>query len=130
MISSYKNRKLNLSKPVQVYRNLTKKCWSLRQDRLVVAHCSEALLKECKFTVIKKYQERVRQTKRKNVHAWLEGFLHPEPRGTFDFTHRVTYNPYKQDFFEKSPLILAVKPEKIYNCDLALLSNEGTVFIL
>ncbi len=115
-MKAFKNRKIDYSKPVQVYRNLTKKCWSLRQDRLVRAHSDRVLLQQCKFVIIKKYQERVRKTGHKNVHAFVQGMLLDNLE--FKPTHVVQYNPYRQDYFEKSALSENSQPENIFECEL------------
>ena len=49
----YKNRKLDNTKPVEVYRNLTRKDYkySVRQNGLVVAHTNLLYLLDCKFKV-------------------------------------------------------------------------------
>lgn len=120
MIAIYKNRKLDSSKPVQVYRNLTKNCWSLRQDRLVVAHADELCLISCKFKVIEKYRRQVVKTRRKNVHAWVVGyFLALE--GTFN-CRNVSYNPYTNQFFVNSD------NQPVNKADAVFFDKFGKVF--
>lgn len=62
---------------VQVYRNLTRQCWSIRnkQTRRVIHHAPAVLLKDCRFVVSAAGRERVRRERRKYVHAWVEGEL-------------------------------------------------------
>jgi hypothetical protein len=89
---------LDESRSVEVYRNLHKQCYSIKQDGLVKAHADEISLKKCTFHVNEKGRDRVRKTKRKEVHAWVKGFLSK----LFDLPmeyNRIHYNPYKTDGF-------------------------------
>ncbi len=63
------------TKRVRVYRNLHKNCFSVRQNGLVRCHANQVTLSDCKFIVSKAGQKRVRDEKRKNVHAFVEGFV-------------------------------------------------------
>ena len=63
------------SKRVRVYRNLHKQCFSVKQDGLVRCHADRVTLQDCKFIVSKAGQRRVRDGKKKNVHAFVEGLL-------------------------------------------------------
>lgn len=102
MLIRYKDRLVDYDKPVQIYRNLNG--WrqgldySVRQGGLVVAHTRSLTLRDCKFYVSKRGRERVLRTKRKNVHAWIEGII-DTLSGKFHFELRVTYNPYIDRFF-------------------------------
>ena len=60
---------------VRVYRNLHKECYSVKQDGLVKCHADQVTLQEVKFIVSKVGQKRVRDEKKKNVHAYLEGYV-------------------------------------------------------
>lgn len=60
---------------VRVYRNLHKDCYSVKQDGLVKCHADQVTLQEVKFIVSKAGQKRVRDEKKKNVHAYLEGYV-------------------------------------------------------
>ena len=91
-------------KYVQVYFNLHKKCWSVRdkKTRRVILHCDRIHLHDIRFKVSQKGRERVLREKRKNVHAFIEGYvgasmLDPER------TTQVVYNPYKYDSFVTLP---------------------------
>lgn len=50
-MKGYKDREINLNKPVKVYRNLHKKCWSIKQGNVVIGHANYLILKDCIFTV-------------------------------------------------------------------------------
>lgn len=81
---------------VQVYRNLRKQQWSVRdaKTRKVIDHCDELYLEQCLLYVSESGRQRVLRDKRKNVHAWIDGIIRdkkddlPPPR-------QITYNPYK-----------------------------------
>ena len=88
-----KNRK------VEIYFNLHKKKWSVRQDGKVVQHTNFIQIREPQYVVRQKGKEKVRREKRKNVHAFVRGYVEDRlpvfpSRNTF-----VTYNPYKNDSF-------------------------------
>jgi|TARA_R110002051_G_scaffold84673_3_gene149957 hypothetical protein len=88
-------------KPVEVYRNLHKKCWSVRQSGKVKLHTDYICLKNAEFKVSQKGRERVLKEKRKNVHAFVKGFIvDPSEINKIDDYENpnwtdVTYNPYK-----------------------------------
>lgn len=98
-----KDRQIDLSKPVQVYKNLHKKCYSIRQSGLVVAYAKRICLKDCDFVVNKAGQERTRREKKKYVHAWISGFYTTSGMGTTagrnDLACEIKYNPLRDDYF-------------------------------
>lgn len=81
---------------VEVYRNLHKNCWSIRDrtSKLVIGHAGRVVLKHCRMRVSEAGRQRVLREKRKNVHAWIEG----DWTGSCDLPDnlgdRVSYNPY------------------------------------
>jgi len=98
---------IDIHKPVEVYRNLHKKCWSVRQGGKVKVHTSYICLQDVKFVVQPAGREKVLKEKKKNVHAFVRGYLISHKtindgwRGlsiawTMDV---VTYNPYKHPYF-------------------------------
>jgi hypothetical protein len=130
-----KDRKLDISKPVRVYWNLHKGGFSVKQNNLVIAHVvdGEVSMKHSRFLVMEKGRERVLKEKRKNVHAFVEGFILPSLKIDHE-GKQVTYNPYKNNQFvcegedvrfaqyvdlrvvqrdkKRVPMIKAYKPEK------------------
>jgi len=96
-------------KSVQVYKNLHKGCWSVRQAGKVVAHLDYICLENCNFHVGKAGRDRVRKDGVKNVHAYVTGFVPNSGEATFmreDFLEdrgwrwqEVTYCPYQHDSF-------------------------------
>lgn len=91
------------SKPVYVYRNLHRKCLSVRQDGIVKCHAENVVLMDCEFKVSIKGRNRVRDEKKKNVHAGIKGMVVSASRANelLDFGYEdVYYNPYKTDWWK------------------------------
>ena len=102
---------------VEVYYNLHKKCLSVRDRKtgLVVKHTHAIRLTSksghygrIDFNVSEKLRQRVLETRRKNVHATVRGYVHDlgkvksleERKARKPKTLRqVTYNPYKYETF-------------------------------
>jgi hypothetical protein len=90
---------LDKNKKVEVYFNLHKKCWSIRQSGASVIHADFVEIKEPQFVVQQGGNARVRREKRKNVHAFVRGYI-TERVGIFPKKQKlVTYNPYKHTSF-------------------------------
>lgn len=105
LINQYKNRTLCHNLPVKVYRNLHKKCWSIKQKGLVVAHSDFLYLKNVRMFVNEAGRQLVLRTKKKNVHAYVQGFICDISKTPFrkkfpvkKWWTPIEYNPYK---FEK-----------------------------
>ena len=99
---------------IEVYRNLHKKCWSVRQDGLVKFHCHQMSMKDCEFVVRPAGRAKVLREKRKNVHAFVRGYLWdgklPADIEVGAFGENVSYNPYKAATFvddENKPVYAA-----------------------
>ena len=87
----------NFNKPVQVYRNLTKQCYSVQQNGIVVAYTNSVMLEGVTFIVRPAGNKKVRDTGRKNVHAFVKGLI-VEDSG-IKLPRLGYYNPYKYDSF-------------------------------
>ena len=88
------------TKKVRVYRNLHKKCVSVKQGGIVRCHATNVVLKDCKFIVSEAGRQRVREEGRKNVHAFIEGYVVDARKSLelLDFGwDAVYYNPYEVD---------------------------------
>ena len=85
---------VDLNRKVEVYRNLHKKCWSVRQAGLVKFHCHRVNLRDCQMVVQPAGRAKVIREQKKNVHAYVVGTWVSEfvPRGA---VRLATYNPYK-----------------------------------
>lgn len=102
--SSLKIEKSECSIPVFVYRNLHKRCWSIkdRSTGKVIAHRDSLYLggdNLCSFSVSKKGRERVLREKVKNVHAGVKGIWIPDFFISLDSSVRISYNPYNSSYF-------------------------------
>ena len=102
MDQPYKNRIIEIGKPVQVYRNLQRKgrWYSIRQNGLVVAHSTSLYLLDCKFVVNQKIREKIIKTGNKEVHAYIIGRYYPikmlwSPHKPV----QISYNPFKAPYF-------------------------------
>jgi hypothetical protein len=95
--------KADPTKYVEVYRNLHKKCWSVRQNGIVLFHCRNICLKNVRFYVSERGRQRVLFEHQKNIHAWVIGYIVQSTEiddNTKDGSGLdVTYNPYKYDSF-------------------------------
>ena len=95
---------VDVSRPVKVYRNLHKDCYSVQQAGLVVCHTDRLVLKNVTFTVRERGRDKVRETRKKNVHAFINGEV-MDPLDCIvvgEGWDSVTYNPYAHDTFVTS----------------------------
>jgi len=112
---------------VDIYKNLTKKCYSIRSREKksygkVIEHSKDIILKDVQFIVGEKGRERVIQEKRKNVHAYA--------RGTYLSTTAlplqeswlpkafvsIKYDPYKYSYFYREDTLEPVYKAKMLYC--------------
>lgn len=103
---------------VEVYRNLHKGCWSVRHEGRVVAHLKSLTLAKCTFAVQPAGNRKVRETGRKNVHAFVRGqFL-----GTaeWELPYTVSYNPHKNTTF-------VIGDDPVFEADYVTLKTNHTV---
>lgn len=91
---------MDRSKPVEVYRNLHKGCWSVRQRGHQIWHTDFICLKNVACRVSQKGRDRVLRERRKNVHAYIKGFpIDPVVVEDDERWIPITYNPYLYDSF-------------------------------
>ena len=84
----------------QAYYNLHRHLFSLRKSGKVFLHTDNAVFENVKFHVQKAGQQKVREEKRKNVHAYISGehvALLPLSERGWEVAY---YNPYICDTFE------------------------------
>lgn len=85
---------------VEIYRNLTKDCWSIRHRGKVVGHAKSVVIHNPEFVVSAAGRERVLRERRKNVHAVVRGELVSfDEATTLEPVTSVTYNPYYHEKF-------------------------------
>ena len=97
---SYKGRKIDFNKPVMIYKNLHNGLFSVKQGGLVVAHLESVLLADVTFKVNESGRNRVIREQKKNVHAFIVGYIvnvNLTPRSLLK--RAITYNPYKYNYF-------------------------------
>jgi hypothetical protein len=81
---------LDPEKPCRVYRNLHTGLWSVKQG-VIRFHTSEIVLTNAKFVVSEAGRQRVLREQRKNVHAYVVGYIYPP---VSFIAEEVYYNPY------------------------------------
>jgi hypothetical protein len=91
--------KINPNKKIEVYFNLHKKTWSVRQSGKVIMHTNYIQVKDPQYVVSQKGNERVRREKKKNVHAFVRGYHMSELPLMPSQVQFVSYNPYKNNSF-------------------------------
>ena len=106
---------------VDVYRNLHKDVWSVRNRETgrVISHETMVHIKDASFVVQPAGRKKVITEKRKNVHAFVRGHL--SSRTSVHSQWRlVTYNPYKADHF-----CYKDTGDKVTSADEVLLDENG-----
>ena len=92
---SYKGRIYTTNKRVEVYYNLHKHCFSVKQGGVVVGHCSEIHLRDVQFKVSEAGRQRVIKEQKKNVHATVNGYIRTIDQTNNTKMVNATYNPYR-----------------------------------
>lgn len=82
---------------VRVYKNLHNGLFSVQHKGLVIAHVEHVTLVGATFTVQPAGRAKVMATKRKQVHAFVNGTV--SYGGCTSLAHRVSYNPYRAATF-------------------------------
>jgi len=85
---------INPAKKVSVYRNLHKKCFSVKQGSRVIFHSRCIFLKNVNFRVNERIRQIVIGKKQKQVHAFVDGFICENFEITPCNFKKVYYNPY------------------------------------
>ena len=98
-------------KRVQVYYNIRRGDYSVRQSGRVIDHVDSIALSDVRFNVAPAGRDKVRATGVKNVHATVTGYIVDNPYRDGDFLYTnvrhsidvdyVAYNPFKYDQFVK-----------------------------
>ena len=115
---SFKGRKIDINKQVLIYKNLHNGLFSVKQNGLVVAHVHSIVLKNGFFDVNQAGRNRVIKEKKKNVHAYVKGFIVSINTVWQNEQKRlVTYNPYINEHFifrDNSERASALRGQLIY----------------
>jgi hypothetical protein len=117
-ITPFKGRAINASKPVHVYRNLTKECYSIMQSSRVVAHATSLCLRNCRMVVRERGRQATLSSGKKNVHAFIVGWMAPQRPAII---HRITYNPKRTSTFVNE------KNTPIHSAQYVILREGGKV---
>lgn len=103
MLEIREGKSLQLGQMVKVYRNLTKKCYSIADAKtgIVLAYADYVSLRDVKCKVSEAGRQRVIKQKKKYVHAFMVGSFQGGQYGLTgsDLQKEVSYNPYKFGFF-------------------------------
>jgi len=123
----YKERGLFAGKPFEVYRNLNRRCFSVRQGGKVVAHADGFIVENARAKISEAGRHRVLAERSKNVHAVIVGDrldLGAIDSGGLDMLDELYYDPYKLDSF-----INRRTGEKVDECK-AVYFAEGKAWII
>ena len=109
--NSFKGRVIDFNKPVKIYKNLHNGLFSVMQNNLVVAHIESFILFNVIFKVNESGRQKVLKEKKKNVHAFVIGYI-KSINVESDLVNRgyteIRYNPYIASTFfigdEKTPI--------------------------
>lgn len=113
------------NQPVKVYRNLkyTRPCYSVTHKGKVIGHARNVVLEHARFHVNESGRQRVIETQKKNVHAWVLGHLvyaSKEEVPVLDGGSKLSYNPFKGSYFYSTD-----SGEKVHSADQLLLTDTG-----
>ena len=109
---------------VEVYWNIRKKCFSVRQNGKVYKHVRYIALEDVQWVVQPGGNKRVRSEGRKNVHAFARGHIlyHVSDDLLSTCTHSLTYNPYEHTTFVARPT-----GHPVHSSTYALFSAEYSI---
>lgn len=99
-ITPFKNRELDLTKKVEIYRCLTRSgyVYSVWQKGKVVGHTSGVVLKDVTFKISKSGKQRAIDTGIRNVHARISGYIDCTLKDT-EPVGKLKYYPFCKDNF-------------------------------
>lgn len=122
------SKQYKLPRKVKVYFNLHKKCFSVQdyKTRLVIDHVNKINLHDAEFRVSESGRQRVLREKRKNVHAFVVGYI---SESELENKKAVTYNPYK---FKSFMAVNTDGLEPIFKADkvrLEVENKKGKIFV-
>lgn len=130
MIIQYKDREINLEKKVYVYRNLNckfdEKSFSIMQNGLVVGHTNNLLLFDVEFIIRKYGKLKALKTKKRNVHAFLKGYIKKGGIRVKEAYTPVIYNPFSNyGFIFKNNGQNIIKCKSVAVKKTQILASEG-----
>ena len=111
------------SKPVRVYRNLHKQCYSIQQGGIVKCHADKVELYNCTFKVFERGRQRVLREQRKNVHSFVVGKV-SSTCSTKPYRTMLSYDPYKSGNW-LAHTWTSTGPVPVFCADCVRLDNTG-----
>lgn len=118
-------------KQVSVYRNLTRRCLSIKYKQHVAGHAISVVLENVIFKVSEAGRQRVLRTRQKNVHAFVQGALLQCSQKDFSVEFidgkpiQISYNPYKASYFyERS------SEAPVHKARICVISSSGILAYL
>jgi len=133
MMNSFKSRRIDHAKPCKIYRNLNgteSQVWSIQQGGLVVAHADALRVRNPEFKVSQAGAQRVRLEGRKNVHAYVVGFIGGADNVVGGKPVRVGYNPHSMSEFRIAQMGETVEPHGVIirAAQRAILTGQGGLY--
>jgi hypothetical protein len=109
---------------VEIYRNLHKRCWSVRacegpDKGRVIEHADQVAVTNPRFVVQPAGRRKVLETGSKNVHAFVRGTYGGTATGG---TQQARYNPFKYETFVDSD------EQPLYTAAQAFCTDDGKVW--
>jgi hypothetical protein len=101
-IESKDGRSVAEGQLVRVYKNLNREdCFSIqdKKSKLVLGYASSVRLSNVKYIVGESSRQRVLRDKRRNVHAYCEGFIVSTGESIPEGATKGYYNPYNSELF-------------------------------
>jgi len=92
---------IDRARPVRVFKNWQRGCYSIMQDGVVRASAREVSLNQVEFLVRASGRARMLRLRRRNVHAYavglLDSFVHPDQLSSLPALagRRAIYDPYR-----------------------------------
>ena len=106
----------------EIYRNLHRKDWSIRNKGIVTQHTKTAAISSAKFVVQPAGQKRVLAEQRKNVHAFVRGQLTTIP-ADWQTWKQAKYNPYRFNYFYDVDTL-----QRIDTATVVVLAEDGSAY--
>lgn len=107
-----------------VYRNLTRRCWSVREGGRVVAHVASAALADVALQASEPARQRFLRTGHRTVHAWARGRLVEAARPADAV--RLSYRPAVASGFLAAGMPVRKARIVVFECDGSAWMAGGT----
>lgn len=121
---------IDRTRPVRVFKNWQRGCYSIMQGGVVRASAREVRLHTVEFLVRASGRARMLKLKRRNVHAYavglLDDFVHPDQSQALPaLDGRVAfYDPYRFDAFVDQQTL-----QPVFVAEQALLTDRGLIYL-